>query len=170
MRTEKYPPAYRRSPAEIRAARFSRRIRGINEYEVADFLDLLANQVKATAEETHTLRAANERLATEVEQLRAEVEQLRAQADRASSAETEPDPNPRAAAVILHAQELADALVEEAVDRTSEMLATARLERRTILRDAERAAAELLQEVHDGGVTRLRPDRSPWPVDRDTVG
>lgn len=137
---------------------FSHRIRGVDEYEVSEFLDLLADQVQAMDHELKRLRRETERLETENGQLRADNE-------RVAAPVSAPDVTPHAASLLLHAQQLADALVEEAVRRSREMLAVARAEKRAMLRSAEEAAAALMREARDTTtVTRIAPQRS-WQLD-----
>lgn len=137
---------------------FSHRIRGVDEYEVSEFLDLLADQVQAMDHELKRLRRETERLETENGQLRADSE-------RVAAPVSAPDVTPHAASLLLHAQQLADALVEEAVRRSREMLAVARAEKRAMLRSAEEAAAALMREARDTpSVTRIAPQRS-WQLD-----
>jgi len=61
---------YYRSPEDIRRQEFNHRMRGLDEYEVQEFLGLLADQVKATELERAEFHAENERLRAEVESLR----------------------------------------------------------------------------------------------------
>lgn len=151
-----------RSPAKIRSVQFSHRIRGLDEYEVAEYLDLLADQVQSEHDELTALREDNDRLRDEVERLRAEV-------DRLAGAATDNDLTRWAAAHILHAQEMADALVEEAVRRSREMLALARAERRAMIRRAEDESAALLRGTPGTApVTSLRAQRS-WQLDSSTA-
>lgn len=141
---------------------FSHRIRGVDEFEVSEFLDLLADQVQAMDHEVRRLRRESERLEAENEQLRADTERIAAPVSA-------PDVTPHVASLLLHAQETADALVEEAVRRSREMLAVARAERRAMLRQAEQAAAALMQEARDTpNVTRIAPQRS-WQLDSNAA-
>jgi DivIVA domain-containing protein len=140
-----HPFHYYRSPADIREVQFSHRIRGVDEYEVAEFLDLLADQVQATDLELKRLREENERLRAENEHLRAESRPVAA----ALPAATDPAGNPQAASLLLNAQRVADDLVEEAVRRARDMLTVARAERSAILRNAQEAAAAILIEARE---------------------
>ncbi len=152
---------YYRSPAEIRDVQFSHRIRGLDEYEVAEFLDLLADQV-------HSSNLEQERLREENEQLRAENEALRSNNHRLANEPpplTAPQVTSQAAALLMHAQQMADQLVEEAVRRSRDMLTVARAEKRAMLRNAQEAATALLLEARDSpSVTRLTPQRT-WQLD-----
>lgn len=149
---------HHRSPSEIRNVEFSHRIRGVDEFEVSEYLDLLADQVQALDQELTRLRSESDRLRAENDQLRADNERLSAPVDA-------PHLTPRAASLLLHAQQMADALVEEAVRRSREMLAVARAEKRAMLRNAEEAAAALMREARDSNtVTHIAPQRS-WQLD-----
>jgi DivIVA domain-containing protein len=53
---------YYRSPSTIRTEEFSHRMRGLDEAEVREFLDLLADQVQAGDLERNEMRTENERL------------------------------------------------------------------------------------------------------------
>jgi DivIVA domain-containing protein len=145
-----HPFHYYRSPADIREVQFSHRIRGVDEYEVAEFLDLLADQVQATDLELTRLREENERLRAENDHLRSESRPVAA----ALPATTGPEGNPQAASLLLNAQRVADDLVEEAVRRTREMLTVARAERSAILRNAQEAAAAMLIEARESPTVR----------------
>jgi cell division septum initiation protein DivIVA len=96
---------------------------------VREFLDLLADQVKATESEGAEYRA-------EIDRLRAEVERLRNQ---------QPDPSPdevspQAVILFSQAQQVADQLVEEAVRHARDLMTSARNQQREILHQAQEAA------------------------------
>ena len=159
--TVQHPFPYYRSPAEIREIEFTRRIRGVDEYEVAEFLDLLADQVHTTNLELTRITEENERLKTDNARLQAQVAQLEA----APPPVTTPDVTPRAAALLLNAERIADELVEEAVRRARDMLTVARAEKRAILRKAQEEADALLAEAREvSPVSRIGRARS-WQLD-----
>lgn len=161
MTCDEYAFPHHRSPSEIRNVEFSHRIRGVDEFEVSEYLDLLADQVQAMTREMTRLRAECQRLESENASLRSDNERLVAPVSAH-------DVTPHAASLILHAQQMADALVEEAVRRSREMLAVARAEKRAMLRNAEEAAAALMREARDApNVTRLAP-RS-WQLDNNAA-
>lgn len=152
-----HPFHYYRSPAEIREVQFSHRIRGVDEYEVAEYLDLVADQVQATDLEMSRLREENERL-------RAENDRLRAEGDRVpvrAPVHVDPETNTQAASLLLNAQRVADDLVEEAVRRTRDMLTVARAEKNAILRNAQETAAAMLLEARQSAP----PPPAPPPSD-----
>ncbi len=120
---------YYRSPDDIRGQEFSHRMRGLDEYEVQEFLDLLADQVRATEHERAEYRQENERLRAEVERL--------------SNQQPEHEPggvSPQAVILFSQAQQVADQLVEEAVRHARDLMTSARNQQREILQQAQRAA------------------------------
>ncbi len=132
---------YYRSPEDIRRQEFSHRMRGLDEYEVREFLDLLADQVTATERERADHRAENERL-------RAEVEELRNKTNG-----TDPDEiSPQAVILFSQAQQVADQLVEEAVRHARDLMSSARIQEREILERANEAAGNA---VRMSGAMRL---------------
>jgi cell division initiation protein len=121
---------YYRSPADIRGQEFSHRMRGLDEYEVSEFLDLLADQVQATEHERAEQRA-------EIERLRSEVERLR---DQEQPDTPSGEISPQAVALFSQAQQVADQLVEEAVRHARDLMTSARNQQREILQRAHEAA------------------------------
>jgi DivIVA domain-containing protein len=126
---EQHPFPYYRSADDIRRQEFAHRVRGLDEHEVHEYLDLLADQVRATEIERAEYRADNERL-------RAEVERLRSRQDDQSSGEL----SPQAVALFSQAQQVADQLVEEAVHHARDLMTSARNQQREILQRAHEAA------------------------------
>jgi cell division initiation protein len=119
----------RQSPAAIRSEVFGHRMRGLDEDEVRDYLEILADQVEA-------MDAELDRRRREIDELRAETHRLLEQAERAAEVE------PQTEAVIGQAQQVADEVVEQAVLHARDLLKTARSQQRDILQSAYRAAEE----------------------------
>jgi len=119
---------YYRSPDDIRRQEFNHRMRGLDEYEVQEFLGLLADQVKATELERAEFHAENERLRAEVESL------------RSKGSEPEGGVSPQAVILFSQAQQVADQLVEEAVRHARDLMTSARNQQREILQRAQEAA------------------------------
>lgn len=125
---------YYRSADDIRRQEFSHRMRGLDEYEVREFLDLLADQTSAIEKERSEFRSENERLRAEVEELRAKPKS--------------PDPdeiNPQAVILFSQAQQVADQLVEEAVRHARDLMSSARNQEREILERAHEAAGNAVR-------------------------
>jgi DivIVA domain-containing protein len=129
---------YYRSADDIRRQQFTHRMRGLDEDEVLAFLDLLADQTASDDTEMTQLRR-------EVERLRAENDSLRAQAPGGTRDES----GDGAAAVLGHAQQVADQLVEEAVRRAGELIAAAHREETEILRRAHEKAGAALWDADE---------------------
>ena len=139
---------YYRSPSAIRGEAFTHRMRGLDEGEVREYLDLLADQVAAADHERAELIA-------EVERLREENERLRANAAAAPAPPPAPVPvrheeSVQAAAVLRRSQAVADQLVEEAARHTRMMMAQARAKEREVLRRAAESAMLQLRSVFEG--------------------
>jgi DivIVA domain-containing protein len=129
---------YYRSPSTIRTEAFSHRMRGLDESEVREFLDLLADQVQAGDLERTEMRTENERLREEVEQLRAQQP-------------IDGDINPQAVLLFSQAQQVADQLVEEAVIHARDLMTSARNQQREIMHETQ-SAAEAGRGPHGHGL------------------
>lgn len=129
MTQQQHDFPYYRSADDIRRQEFSHRMRGLDEYEVREFLDLLADQMTAVDRERADFRAENERLRAEVAEL------------REKSKNSDPDDiNPQAVLLFSQAQQVADQLVEEAVRHARDLMSSARNQEREILERAHEAA------------------------------
>ncbi len=135
-------PFYR-SPSSIRNEVFSHRMRGLDEEEVREYLDMLADQVEASDRERQESLAENERLRADNEDLRSQNENLRT----ATAESAEDEISPQAVALFSQAQQVADQLVEEAVLHARDLMSSARHQQREILEEARRAAETVAGEV-----------------------
>jgi DivIVA domain-containing protein len=143
----------RQSPSSIRSEVFGHRLRGLDEEEVRDYLDLLADQVETT--ETKLARTT-----TELEELREENARLRKEVARAHT-----ESQLKAVALLREAQQIADQVVEEAVVRARDLMISARglrgqLIRRTPPMPADEVAVPLprVQSSSLGPLAGPRPD------------
>ncbi|GAA4984381.1 hypothetical protein GCM10023317_09040 [Actinopolymorpha pittospori] len=139
--------AQRRTPQAIRAATFSQRRRGWDEDEVREFLSAMADQIQEADAERASLRAEAERLRSDAERLRSE------QRDRQNGPT---EINDRAVALFSQAQQVADRLVEEAVQHARDLMTAARTQQREILQRAHEAAETAAREV-GGHASRSEP-------------
>jgi DivIVA domain-containing protein len=144
-----YP--YYRSPASIRAEDFSHRMRGLDEEEVREYLNMLADQVEAFDHERHQLHA-------ECQRLRAEVEEHRASADRA---------NEQSVAILSQAQLVAEEMVEEVGRETRERMTQARSNEREILQEALDTAKAIRREA-DAAVRSAIPAQQSYGASAPT--
>jgi DivIVA domain-containing protein len=115
------------SPAAIQNKTFSRRLRGLDENEVYEFLDALAEQVQAMSRSERELRAENERLQGEVRRFRGELEELESKGGGV---------NDQVVELFSQAQLVAEEMVEEASRDTRERLGQARMQEQKILEEA----------------------------------
>jgi DivIVA domain-containing protein len=146
---------YYRSPSTIRTEAFSHRMRGLDEAEVREFLDLLADQVQACDLERTEMRTENQRLREEVEQLRAQQP-------------VDGDINPQAVLLFSQAQQVADQLVEEAVIHARDLMTSARNQQREIMHETQ-SVAEAGRGPHGhglgfGGPVTAAPGEYPGSV------
>lgn len=144
---------YYRSPATIRGEAFSHRVRGLDEEEVREYLDLLADQIQAHDQERSEIRAENERLRVELERLRN---------DRPEPAGDEI--TPQAVALFSQAQQVADQLVEEAVRHARDLMSSARNQQREILSQAHHAAETAAREATEAAARDAGVDVAEMPV------
>ncbi len=150
--------------AEIRDKTFTQRLRGVDHDEVDDFLNRVAYQVAALEQRVEELVSDNAELYARsievapvadqasaqtavleqrVEELARENAALRARLVEAPSAPAQVTDHmtDQAATLFQHAQQVADALIEEAVQRAGKMLTTARSQQRNIIAEARGSVA-----------------------------
>ncbi len=102
-------------PQRLRDQEFSVRMRGLDQQEVYDLLDQVADDLERTQQQLAHLGAENARLHDELARART------ASADRSDD---------QAAVVMAQAQQVADSLIEEAVRSAQEMLRNAQHQQR----------------------------------------
>lgn len=136
---------YYRSPQAIRNETFTHRMRGLDESEVREYLDLLAAQVESVEWERAEMVA-------EIERLRARNQQLTQQSP-INQAPPPPPANapggPQAAAVLGRAQEVADQLVQDARRRAQEIVAAAQRQGREVVQQARVRTQDRMQALYD---------------------
>ena len=137
---------YYRSPQDIRDESFTHRMRGLDENEVREYLDLLADQMAAVEWQRREMLA-------ELELLRARDEQMAAnpQVVAASSVSESPPEGAQeqTAAVLRHAQEVADQLIDDARRRAQEIMAAAQTRGHEVVRQARIRTLEQMQSLYD---------------------
>lgn len=144
---------YYRTPSAIRSEVFGHRMRGFDEAEVREYLDLLADQVQAAESEQAEVRAENERLRQENDRLRSDIERQHSATPPPAPIPPQPQPaqqlqpqpedasaSRRAEALLRQAQQAADQLVEEAVRYARQVMTSAQAEQREIIQRAHEAA------------------------------
>jgi len=143
--SDEHVSLYYRSPRDIRSESFPHRIRGLDEDEVREYLDLLADQMEAFERERREMAAELERLRAGVAQ---HLEQL--PVTPSPVAVSAPDGVPaEAAAVLRRAQEVADQLLDDASHRAQEIIAAAQREGHEVVRQARITTLDRMQSLYD---------------------
>jgi DivIVA domain-containing protein len=129
---------YYRAPDAIRNETFSRRIRGLDESEVYEYLDLLADQVEFSNKERREVRAENDRLQSELKDLRSQLSELEDAGDRV---------NDQVVEMFSQAQLVAEEIVEDVSRDARQRLSQARAQERQILEEAMQTAERTRREA-----------------------
>lgn len=129
---------YYRSPGSIRQKAFPRRMRGLDDEEVHEYLDLLADQVQAMDEERHELREENDRLQTELQGMQAKVAEFERVGDRV---------NEQVVDLFSQAQLVAEEMVEDVGREARQRLGQARAQERQIIEEAMQSAERTRKEA-----------------------
>ena len=132
------PPKPYKSASSIRNEAFPRRMRGLDENKVYDYLDLLADQVQATDDEHAALRAENERLRADVQRLRTELAESEAAGDRV---------NEQIVDLFSQAQLVAEEMVEDVSRDARQRLGQARDQERRIIEEAMQTAEQTRRDA-----------------------
>jgi DivIVA domain-containing protein len=144
--TQQQGPTQHESPASIRSEVFAHRMRGLDEAEVREYLDIVADQVEACDAERASQRA-------EIEQLRSENRRLQEEIEQSST-----EISPQAVALFSQAQQVADQLVEEAVTHARDLMMSARHQQRDIIQRAHDSAEQVARRTGAPAiVTGARP-------------
>lgn len=132
---------YYRSPQDIRDESFTHRMRGFDENEVREYLCLIADQIES--------------LERERAEMIAELEAPRHADDRPTdNGGITPNPGPQAeggqaAAVLSHAQKVADQLLDAATHRAQEIIAAAQTQGHQVVRQARIRTLDQMQTLYD---------------------
>ena len=140
MTSDEHVSLYYRSPRDIRSESFPHRIRGLDEDEVREYLDLLADQMEAFERERREMAA--------------EVERLRALEHSPTTPGAVPVSAPagvaaESAAVLSRSQEVADQLLDDASRRAQEIIAAAQRQGHEVGRQARITTLDRLQSLYD---------------------
>jgi|SoiMethySBSTD1v2_1073268.scaffolds.fasta_scaffold285864_3 DivIVA domain-containing protein len=119
------PPRAPTSPQEIRRKQFNPRFRGLDAGEVRSFLNALAGDLDVIQAQVTTLTQENRLLHDELEEVRSQPQE---------------EVTDHAVTLLNQAQQLADALIDEAMESARDLLFTARSQQRDIVEQANEAA------------------------------
>jgi DivIVA domain-containing protein len=129
---------YYRAPEAIRKETFSRRIRGLDDSEVYEYLDLLADQVEFSDKERRELRADNERLRGELKDVRSQLSEFEDVGERV---------NDQVVEMFSQAQLVAEEIVEDVSRDARQRLTQARAQERQIIEEAMQTAERTRREA-----------------------
>jgi DivIVA domain-containing protein len=129
---------YYRAPDAIRNETFSRRMRGLDESEVYEYLDLLADQVEFSAKERRELRADNDRLRSDLKDVRSQLSEYEDVGDRV---------NDQVVEMFSQAQLVAEEIVEDVSRDARQRLTQARAQERQIIEEAMQTAERTRREA-----------------------
>jgi DivIVA domain-containing protein len=159
-------PMEKQTPAAIRDAAFTRRMRGLDAEEVYEYLDLLADQMEATEISNREIRAENERLTAELQRVRKELDEFEGAGDRV---------NEQIVQLLSQAQLVAEEMVEDVNRDARERIGHARAHEQQILREAvgvagdevrsyARAAQAQMQSIMDSFAAQVEQLGDPSSV------
>ena len=150
-----------RTPASIRNESFQRRMRGLDQDEVYEYLDLLAEQVQTTEREVSDARAENERLHAELRRVQAELDEYEQVGDRV---------NEQVVQLFSQAQLVAEEMVEDVSRDARERVGQARLHEREIVQGAMNAAGEQVRSYARTAQAQMQSIMESFANDVDRLG
>jgi DivIVA domain-containing protein len=163
--SDEHVTLYYRSPGDIRNESFPHRIRGLDEDEVREYLDLLADQMEAYERERREMAAELERLRAGVAE-HLEHPPMPPSPVAASAPDGVP---PEAATVLRRAQEVADQLLDDASRRAQEIIEAAQRQGHEVVRQARITTLDRMQSLYDeldGEFRRMSETIRPSEADR----
>lgn len=119
-------------PRKLRDREFPVRLRGLDQHEVYAVLDAVAGDLEVLQAQLASLGEENERLRVELEQ---------------ASVTPQERVNDQAVMLLTQAQQVADTLIEEAVQSAQDLLLTARSQQRDVLEQADHAARSAVKRA-----------------------
>jgi DivIVA domain-containing protein len=126
------PPNTRTSPQDVRSKNFSVRLRGLDRDEVRYFLTGLADNLEGIQTQVAVLKQENQSLGGQLQDARAQLDEARADPMEGAT--------DQAVSVLNQAQQLADSLIDEAMESARDLLLTARSQQHDIMEQAKVAA------------------------------
>jgi DivIVA domain-containing protein len=159
--TDHREAAHHQRPEDIRDQTFFRRLRGLDADEVYEYLDLVADQVKATERELGDARAENERLQAEVQRLRTELDEHQDVGERV---------NDQVVQLFSQAQLVAEQMVEDVSRDARERIGQARAHERKIVEEAMSAAGEQVRSYARSAQAQMESVMASFASEVDRLG
>jgi DivIVA domain-containing protein len=149
------------TPGSIRDVTFQRRLRGLDQDEVYEYLDLLADQVQAAEKELEEARAANELLHAELRRVQLELDEYEQVGDRV---------NEQVVRLLSQAQLVAEEMVEDVSRDARERIGQARAHERTIVEEAVNAAGQHVRSYALSAQTQMQSIMESFAAEVDRLG
>jgi DivIVA domain-containing protein len=153
-------PRYQ-SPQSIRDETFRRRMRGLDQDEVYEYLDLLADQVHATERALRESRAENERLQAEVQRVQADLDEYEQVGERV---------NDQVVQLFSQAQLVAEEMVQDASRDARERIGQVRAHERKIVEEAMDVAGEQVRSYARTAQAQMQSIMDSFTSEVDRLG
>ncbi|MGZ8744429.1 MAG: DivIVA domain-containing protein [Nocardioides sp.] len=149
------------TPGNIRDETFQRRLIGLDADSVYEYLDLLADQVQATARELDETREEKERLETELRRVQAELDEYEQVGERV---------NDQMVQLFSQAQLVAESMVEEVSQDARERISQAREHERKIVAEAMDTAGEQVRSYALTAQAQMQSVMESFATEVDRLG
>ncbi|MGW5194234.1 DivIVA domain-containing protein [Kribbella sp. NPDC004138] len=160
-------PHYR-TPEAIRGETFQRRLRGLDADQVYDYLDVVAEQVHATASDLSESRAENQRLQAELQRTRAELQRAQTQVDEYEQAGDRV--NEQIVQLFSQAQLVAEEMVQDVSRDARERIGQARAHERRIVEEAMDSAGQQVRSYAQTAQVRMQSIVDTFATEVDRIG
>jgi DivIVA domain-containing protein len=155
------------SPEAIRDQAFYRRMRGLDADQVYEYLDLLADQVRATERELGEVRTENEQLQEELERARVDAQRVRAELDEQEQVGERV--NDQVVQLFSQAQLVAEQMVEDVSRDARERITHARAHERKIVEEAMSTAGEQVRSYARNAQAQMESVMASFATDVDRL-
>jgi DivIVA domain-containing protein len=166
--TDHRASAHYQSPEAIRDQAFYRRMRGLDADQVYEYLDLLADQVRATERELGEVRTENEQLMEELQRAQADASRLRAELDEQEQVGERV--NDQVVQLFSQAQLVAEQMVEDVSRDARERIGHARAHERKIVEEAMSTAGEQVRSYARNAQAQMESVMASFANDVDRLG
>ncbi|NIK61185.1 DivIVA domain-containing protein [Kribbella shirazensis] len=160
-------PQYR-TPEAIRGETFRRRFRGLDADEVYGYIDLLADQVHATARDITECRSENERLQAELRRSRTELQRVQAELDEYEQVGERV--NEQIVELFSQAQLVAEEMVQDVSRDARERISQARAHERRIVEEAMDTAGQRVRTYAQTAQERMQSIVDSFATEVDRLG
>ncbi|WP_327633189.1 DivIVA domain-containing protein [Kribbella sp. NBC_00482] len=156
------------TPDAIRGETFRRRLRGLDSEQVYGYIDLLADQVHATAREVSECRAENERLQGELRRIRAEAKRVQGELDEYEQVGERV--NEQIVQLFSQAQLVAEEMVQDVSRDTRERIGQARAHERRIVEEAMDTAGQQVRSYAQNAQSRMQSIVDSFSTEVERLG